>query len=395
MKAFMSRWGIARWVVFPLLFVVCCSDPEADEITPPPQEEEEEEITPLDADAALKSFSFASSLKITGSAPTVTNTSLVRTDNGDTIYVLPGIKNLIRVSHPESRPIKGVYFAASGSTFYYDAPIQEEEESDTVSIIIFEVNPDDLEKPVNVPVEITPYDNSNQPIDVIERIITVEDPSDNGCSILQDGDTSNIDNIYGWHWRWTVTLDMNDQPVAINAPGRNHINNFKYQGCCKNTACPALVFEEGVQKWIYDKEFDVSTYYSIVYEWFEFYTNGTFFRQTIELSSGISNANDSTDWCTEEPVISDYTDEVLYFGTHDYVPGNTGVSYGTTHSICDDPLGLCGYGSRGGELTASCHAMIITVNLEGQKNMRMYTRQYGNPLIITDENGIERTVWRD
>jgi hypothetical protein len=384
--------------VFALLFVFCCSDPVEETVTPPGNnEEDEEETTPENVDDILGSFLFTGGTKVTGSLPTVANTSLIRTNSRDTIYTIPGIKDMMRISHPVGRFIKGIYIAAQGSSFYYDVPVTLEEESDTVSIVSYEFDNEEMEEPVQVPIDIVAYDEADQPIDVIERIITIEDPDHNNCSILQDGDTSNTDNMHGWDWKWSVILDMNDQLVNINAPGLTYTNDFNYQACCKGSACPALIYENGQLKEIkYDREFPVSTYYTIGVEWFEFYRDGTFYRYTAESSSAISNASDSTDWCVESPIVTVTLDEVFYYGTHDYEPGNTSISYGTTHSRCDDPLGLCGYGSSGGLLTETCHTMFIISNLEGQKSVRKYTRRFRSGTVGIPEDEIEIiTVWED
>src|SRR5689334_5996445 len=102
MKTSVSWQALSRLAVVALLFLFCCSDPDADEITPAAPEEEEE-LAPEEADALLESFSFSSGKKITGNVPEVTNTALVKNDNGDTIYVLPGVKTLIQISHPKER----------------------------------------------------------------------------------------------------------------------------------------------------------------------------------------------------------------------------------------------------------------------------------------------------
>lgn len=367
-------WLAARLAVLVLLFLFCCSDPEADEVTPPPQEEdEEEEITPADADAMLESFSFTSATKITGSVPAVANTSLIKTSSRDTIYTMPGIKDLIRISHPESRPVKGMYFALKGSSFYYDVLIDTEEKSDTVSVIFFEIDPNKIDEEISsgsieVPIEITAYDESGQPIDIIERILTIENPSDNSCNILE----------HSWHWEWSAILS-NDQLVNLNARGETYPNNFTFTDCCLGSFCPKY---DANQEPYYDVEIPISLFYSIAYEWFEFYSDGLFYRETMESSSYISNAGEDRnrdqnpftfDPCDWEPVIKIKTELVNYYGTHDYVPGNTSLSYIITDDSCGDDFG-CGYGSRGGQLITSCHLMVIVHGTEGQKSMRMYTR---------------------
>lgn len=363
-----------------------CSDPTEEDVAPKEEEENEEEVTPEDTDAILERFSFTTATKITGSVPVVTNTSLTRTSSKDTIYTVPGIKDLIRISHPESRPVKGIYFAAQGSSFYYDISVDTEEKSDTVAVILFEIEPDELEISVDLPVEITAYDDNNQPIDIIERIITVENPSDNGCNILE----------HTWNWEWSVILNANDQLVNLNACGETYPNDFTFTDCCQGSFCPHY---DANNEPYYDVEIPISLYYSIAYEWFEFYSDGLFQRETMERSSYISNPGEDNDLdnnpatfdpCDWEPVISVLGEAVSYYGTHDYVPGNTSISYSITDDSCGDDFG-CGYGSRGGQLITSCHSMFIVNGTEGQRSVRMYTKDTSGK--FEDELTDRLTFW--
>lgn len=379
MKTSMRWLNAARIPVLALLILFCCSDPGEEEITPP--NEEEEEITPDDADNLLKTFSFLSSTQITGSVPAVANSTIIRNDSKDTIYVLPGVKNVFRLSHPSSVVINGIFMAVEGSTFYVDVPALEEEDSDTVAVFLFEIDPEDLEGSMDVPVKITAYDAAKQPIDIIERIITVEEPSQNACDILVDGDTMSFGTtINEWLWRWTVVLDASGQPKFVNGPGRMYGTLQKdIEGCC-NPGCPAYVVNPTTQtgEWIFDSFVDAGTYYSISHESFMFYKNGTFYRYTIESEKNFDPA--STDWCAGIPAYREGFDHVAYFGTHDYVPGDKDISYITDRFACSDPLGICGYGSRSGRVTFSCHALMITAGTEGQQEIRFYKRHFGNPI---------------
>jgi hypothetical protein len=368
MKTSMCWLGAARLSVLALLFLFCCSDPAEEEVAPKEENENENEFTHADADAVLEAFSFNTATKLTGSVPAVTNSSLIKTSSKDTIYTIPGITNLIRISHPKSRPIKGIFFAAAGSSYYYDVHIDTEEKSDTVSVIIFEIDPVKIEEEISsgaaeVPIEITAYDDNGQAIDIIERILTVENPSKDSCNILE----------HSWFWEWSVILNMNDSLVNLNASGETYPNNFTFKDCCLGTNCPKY---DANQQPVYDVEIPISLFYSIAYEWFEFYSDGLFYRETLERSSFISNPGEDPatfDPCTWTPVISTKSDLVSYYGTHDYMPGDANIAYKITDTSCGDNFG-CGYGSRGGQLKTSCHSMFIMHGTEGQKSIRMYTR---------------------
>ena len=221
MKTFLTRPSYLLTVMLASLFYASCSDPE-EEIAPPTQQQqqqqEDEEITKADIESFLESLGFATSSKVIGSAPTVTNTSIIKMDSKDTIYTMPGQKIPIRISHPEAVALQGVYIASKNSTFYLDVPLDEEEDSDTVSVVIIEF-PEGEEVPNDVPLEIIPYDRSKNPVDIVERIITIEEPENVSCDFLKDGDTTSIGPAE-WTWHYTIVFDHNGDPKFVNAPGR-------------------------------------------------------------------------------------------------------------------------------------------------------------------------------
>ena len=144
-------------------------------------------------------------------------------------------------------------------------------------------------------------------------------------------------------------------------------------GCCEDgTACPILKKDPITNTWKYEYNSKVKaqTSYSIEFEFFTFFRDGTFRRSTME---NIRNFNaETTDWCAQIPAYNTRDSYVEYYGTHDYVPGDTNIRYITTRSACDDPNGICGYGSRPGDLKFSCHTMTITAGVEGSREERMY-----------------------
>ncbi len=264
MKTLSNRHGISIVVLLAITLFATCSDPAEDQdITP---KEEEKEITKDEADALLETLSFTASTKIpriSGTVPPVANTSLVKTNSGDTIYTMPGIKMPLRISHPMSTAVKGWYIAAKNSSFYFDVPIDDEEDSDSVSVVIIEVDPKNIELPYDIPVEITPYDEANQPIDSIKVIVTIEQPSSNGCDILIKGDTANVGKI-DWIWSWTMVFDPDENATFINAPNRVFSAIQHPTGCC-SPACPAIVCDPATNicQSVFDSQVSAQTSYEI------------------------------------------------------------------------------------------------------------------------------------
>ena len=371
------RRSLSVLIVSAMVLFVACSDPAEDLNNN--GNSNGGVLTPDEADRISDAFTFNNSQRVTGTVPTVVNTSLVKTNSKDTIYTIPGLKMPLRISHPAAVVINGWFIAVKNSTYYYDVPIHEEEDTDTVSVIILEIDPERVELPYDIPVEITPYDQNKAPVDVIERIVTVEDPTSGGCDILIDGDTVST-GLLEWRWDWTVVFDSNDEPRFVNAPGRGFGAKQKIGGCCGDSlVCPQAVYNPITKatELIYDAEVSAGTMYSILHELFSFYKDGTFRRITGEHIKNFSD--EATNWCAGVPGYNDRKSYAYYFGTHDYVPGNTRISYANTHSHCQEPGNICGYGSRGGEVTVSCHTMVITAGVEGSKEVRMYLRhQYSD-----------------
>jgi len=369
-------------VMLASLFYASCSDPEEEIATPTQQQQQqqqEDEITQADIESFLESLGFTSSSKVIGSAPTVTNTSIIKMDSKDTIYTMPGQKIPVRISHPEAVALQGVYIASKNSTFYLDVPLDEQEDSDTVSVIIIEF-PEDEDVPNDVPLEIIPYDHSKNPVDIVERVITIEEPQNNSCDFLKDGDTTSM-GPPEWTWHYTAVFDHKDELKFLNAPGRIFAATQEPTGCCAAApACPIPKRDPvtNVITYVDDSKVTAKTSYSIAFEFFTFFKDGTFTRSTME---NITNFNpQTTDWCARIPGYSVQETFVDYYGTHDYAPGDTNISYRTIRSACGDPLGICGYGSRPGALTFSCHTMTITAGVEGSREERMYRRHSASPV---------------
>lgn len=341
-----------------------CSSPED---TPPIKDTTQQGHKEPTALQELLKFDKAT--KVSGALPAVANIALLKTNTQDTIYALPGIKMPIRISHPKSTILKGIYIAVKQGTFYYDIPIEREEESDTVSVILLEVDPEKEDQTYHIPADIIPYDDTKTPLDKIERIITVEPTTGNTCGILVDkpttlGDTSGLWTPE-WFWFATMVFGPTNEISFLNAPGNTFITNTTYEGCCdpnrpQGKCHPLSTTLNATAR--------ASIAYTIESETFTFFTNGTFARQTHERKQNFNPV--TTDWCSGT---AGYTlDDIVvsYFGQHDYLPGDKTITYGTTYASCD----LCGYGSRGGDLKHTCHLLIISRHTEASKEIRIYVR---------------------
>jgi hypothetical protein len=385
---------IARFAMLALFFMFCCADPggEVGEPEVPGQggeeeEEEEDTLTPEEADAVLEAFVFISAKKVTGSPPAVSNTALTKTSSKDTIYVVPEVQDVIRISHPASTHVKGVFIKVTGSTFYYDVEMERKEASDTVSVTFIDIDPLKIEgefftEATSVPVEIMPYDDQGEPIDIIERTLTIEKPG-SGCNIL--GHT--------WFWEWSAMAYPTGPPYNLNCQGERNRNDFIFKDCCLGVpACP--VYDENGDP-IYDVEIPISLYYTIATEWLRFGADGLFERQTVEYETYISNPGEDPytfNPCDWTPEISRRVEAVNYYGTHDYVPGDDLITYLVTDTSCKPGEIGCGFGGSvvGARVITTCHILaLIRSNGEG-KSVRKFSRGDSD---LEDEILERETFW--
>jgi hypothetical protein len=377
-------WRLSILALVSVLMLLRCANPE-DEVTPP-DEPGKGELTPAEADALLGKLSFAASAKVTGALPSVPNTERVRTESKDTIYSMPGLALPIRLYHPGAK-IKGWYISVINSSFYYDVPVEETEKGDSVTIIFPQIPPDNTnsDAPYDMPLKIVPYDESKQPVDIIERQLSVEKPNANTCGLL----TQPGDNMFEWIWNCSYTVDPNNKRTFFNYPHKKAITEANPTGCCNTqAACPALVCDPNTKvcQWVYNAQVNMVQSYGIEHEFCSFYSDGKYERTTQETNKSFDPI--ATDWCNKVPAYIHQTIDVVYKGNHTYQPASPNISFTNTTSECDppDPLGLCGFSLLGGEVKVGCNLLVIVrdrLNIEFTKSYKAFTRHPGK---ITKED---------
>ncbi len=363
-------------VLLAALLFSACSEPE---IAPDDEDDDDEPlvITPAEADELLERLLFTGSTRVTGPLPSVSNTAVVKNNVKDTIYAMPGVQLPIRLYHSQTGKIKGWYIGVTNSSFYYDVPVEETEAGDSITIIFPEVPESD--EAYSMPLKIIPYDESNQPVDIVEREFTVELPDD-GCGLLVKPG-----NNFEWIWNYTYSADPNNKRTFFNFPQRVFATESNPTGCCNSqAACPAYVCDPNTLQcnWVYNSEVTMKTIYSIDAEFLTLYDDGTFFRYTDEHKQNFDPIQ--TDWCGRIPAYT-ITDQIVqYEGTHNYVPGRPSMSLTTTSKECDppDPFGLCGLSTSllSGEVKVNCHLLVIIrnrLNIDFTKDVIAFTRHPG------------------
>jgi hypothetical protein len=350
---------------------------------PPVDGEEEpvEEISSEKADSLLSLLSFTSGTKVTGSVPFVTNTELVKTNSEDTIYSMSGLKMPLRLTNPTGVTVGGWFVAAKNSTFYYDVALDETEGSDTVTIVIIEI-PGESTSTYTIPLEITPYDDNKKPIDIIVRELLVEVPEPNKCNIYTNEDPSAPIRSWEWIWSWTLITNSSDEGVFVNAPGYKRVSRQSPTGCClQQPWCPQYICDPiSGCKWVYDSQVDAVTAYSIEHEFYNFYKDGTYERNTNEYKKNFDPI--ATDWCNKVPGYIEGKNGAHTTGTYTYVPGSK-LTLTASKTECEDGGNICGYGSRWGDVRVGCYSLIVTIDrllIENTKEVRLYSRSPASPV---------------
>jgi len=374
----LSKWpGRTLLVLLGALLLSQCTEPE---VEPDDGDDDPQVVTPAEADRILESLMFTTKTKVSGSMPTVANTSLAKMNSGDTIFVQPGMQMPLRISSPATSPAKGWFITVENASFYLDVPVDdtedETEEGEDVSNVIIEF-PEDFYLG-DFSVSIMTYKEGKEPIDVIKRKVVVEKPEAPGstCSLLKTDPTV----IWDWSWQSTIVWNPNGFDF-MNTPGRLFKASQLTTGCCNpQAACPAYVCDPVTLEcnWEYNAIVNAFTFYSIQSEYFNFFPDGNFTRATKERIKNFNPDPNVTDWCGGIAGYNMYAPLVHYYGTHDYQDGDANIVYITERTDCDDPLGICGYGSRPGSVKVSCHVLVITIDrmqLDFTKEQRIYWRR--------------------
>jgi hypothetical protein len=364
--------------LFAMVYYSCSlvPDPPVDD-GEEPVEEPETGISSARADSLLNLVSFTSSTKVTGSVPSVANTAVVKINRKDTIYTMPGLSFPIRLSTPNAGIIGGLFVSVKNSTFHYDVELDDTEDSDTVVVVLIGV-PEEFTDPYSIPLIIAPYDKNKEPIDTVDTPVKVEEGVSNLCDIYSDYDPNDPLRSFDWIWRWTISFNANDKVTFINSLDREFITNTNQKGCCPNDniPCPLKVCDpNNPQKCTetYDSEVNASIVYSINGEFFNFYRNGTYERNTYEYIKNFDPV--TTDWCNRVTAYNERTSGAFEIGTYTYSGSNITLTSTISHG-CDGGGTICGFGTRWGDVRVTCHALQVeTPNFDGGgKTVRLYSR---------------------
>ncbi|MDH3710292.1 MAG: hypothetical protein OER04_10415 [Cyclobacteriaceae bacterium] len=346
-------------------------------------------ITNVDPDKASEYLVLNNAAKITGSLP-LSNDGGLKLDVEDTIFTMKGypLGSRIRVLHDPSQSVSDFNIHVGGASFYYNVPeeIAEdqyivEEESDTTSVLVLELDPpaDEVDYPFTLEVYIQPLDESGNPLDEFIRWLTVEDPEDSG--------SGGCNSITGKVWEWNFSLRINHGDIVnVWAPALGTPINTTGGGCCSGsgnsytTVDPFCVvgINEPNMKWV---EVTPHDYYVRNYEYLQFGDDGSALADGLEIIKNWDLFN--TDFCSETLSYT-YTENKnkLVEGTHDFVRGANHINFSF-------PDWEGGWRPRGGNIVYTCNVLVISYDVEIDTFIKVYKEWDGTQIVESE------VIWHD
>jgi hypothetical protein len=306
--------GILRFSLVALccgLVVVACN-PDELEVAPATENPADPAVVAA-LDGISDKLRFFGATKMQGKAPAAPSVSSLKFSLKDMLYLLPGIPMPIKFLHTGgTQNVAGVYVqvynASTGAQYHFKVP-ERPSESDSISVVLvgFEsdstglapfgggVPPpswagaeDDFE------IEITPYDESGQPIDIVTVPVEVVE-SNNDADSPTAPDLCGLVNEGGSWWEWVNSWVL---PVTEDFEFFGPEYVFKFgttaKGCCINGVseysprCLGTTSERTLS-------FKFFTQYA--YESIHFHNNGNYARVTESRSNKADIEN--SDFCND------------------------------------------------------------------------------------------------
>lgn len=258
------------------------------------QDEPEEPVTNPPPSALADTLSnhlrLIRSTKKQGIAPSGPSSSTLKTSIRDTLFLSGNLPWPVQFLHTDpTKNVAGAWIqiratASIGfASYYFEVPeLRDMEESDTISVIMIEMNPDGLELPQTFETKIVPYDKDKQPLGETILPTKLDDPR---VKLPGNGSSCGLPLQSNEHWSWEFSyvseLDANLDFIFYNQPGKKFSNGgVDIEGSCCNGTSAWPQFCTG--QLFHNQTLHFATYYTIKYENFWFLANNTFSRQTLE-----------------------------------------------------------------------------------------------------------------
>ena len=169
---------------------------------------------------------------ISGTMPTNSNLGDLKI-NRDTINVWPGIKARIEIQNHTSIAIGSILVQIPGADGYYQAPTEEGEDNDTISVFYVDIDPEGLDLPLNGDIIISAADPNGEVIDEFGHPIHVDTPFDENVGSGPDGTgQGNCKPAIRKDLFWIYTSIDDEFQNAPNYPF--YRSDYEVEGCCFN-----------------------------------------------------------------------------------------------------------------------------------------------------------------
>lgn len=329
----------------------------------------------LNANEIHSSIILQNATIVNGNIPPSSNLADLKLDK-DTIFLVEGFKNRIRIKYPESGIATGsshFYIQVEGANTYYDVQPEEEESNDTIGVFYMEFDPGDFEPPFSFNIKLAPHDGSGLPIEEIEVPVAIEKKGGSSCSPSYPNPN--------WDWIYTYS-DGNFFP----APGHGWLTEGKVNGCClEGYTVDCIANGIGESDWI-SLDYTSSRVYQ--YEIIQFSDRLSEFVGTLDVD--IQNIDPSeSDFCNGKPSYNNSGRDHAFWGDYTYDPSSGQVQLTNlevrSREVYLEELDMtvteydwCFLSADYLYEIISCHFLMETSSIEGATVIRIFERR-ANP----------------
>lgn len=312
---------------------------------------------------------------ISGTMPSNSNLSDLKI-NKDTINVWPGIKARIEIQNLNAVAIGSILVQIPGADGYYEVSIEEEESTDTISVFYVDIDPTDLNLPLDGDIIISPADPNGDVIDEFDHPIHVDTPFDENVGSGPDGTgPGTCKPAIRKDLFWIYSSIDDEFHNAPNFPF--YQSDYEVEGCCFNgrsqvcgTAAP-------------NSTVAVTEQYSRTNSQYLYFFEDNL-GYTYEKEKAFNDyAPDKTDFCTSTPGYSFRHSGIYTGGEYSITPNSFETVFNITiHSLDFTTKDLLDVGfppeivvnenNSRYKYSLGCRYFIFEIDVEGDKVLRVY-----------------------
>jgi len=332
--------------------------------------DEPDNSTELNANEIQSSIILQDARTKEGNIPPPSDMTVLK-NSRDSLWFLDGLKNRIRILHPDKGFVSGsthFYIQVEGADKYLETKAVEEESNDSIAVFYMEFDSDGFEPPLSFNITIAPHDGSGVPIDHLEMPVEIEEKGGGSCS----PSSPNPD----WDWIYTYS-----EGKFFPAPGYGYITEASVNGCCmEGYTVDCIPNQIPERDWI-SMDYISSRIYN--YETLQFAASE--FVGILDLT--IQNIDPSeSDFCNGSPDYNISKRDNIFWGDYTYNPSNGRVQLANievrSQDVYLEELGMtfteydmCFLNENFLYEIVSCHFLMETSFIEGTTYIRVFERR--------------------